>query len=116
MKKGDNTKIRIAFAAKLTEACVQSLHAEHDPSQYQAFFSGLCRHEQLPLTVHMTGSFFQFIQKKNSPYPYLINNLLGSKRLELLSGGFYQPYLPLLPQADVISQIELLTSTLREHV
>ncbi|EFW38462.1 alpha-amylase/4-alpha-glucanotransferase domain-containing protein [Treponema phagedenis] len=108
-------KINLCFAAKLEFTYKQQILKEDPVQKHKLFFSNLCKHEKLPLSLHISGALADVLQKKESPYTYIINEMAGAKRLELLGGGFYQPYFPLLPSATVISQVEALTALLRKH-
>ena len=71
--------------------------------------------EKLPLTIFATGSFLEWQTGKRQAYTMLLNEMLSRKQVELLGGGYYQPYFPLLPASDVVGQIELMTAAVRTH-
>lgn len=70
---------------------------------------------KIPAVIHYSGVVLQWIEKAHPEFLMLIKELTARKQIELLGGGFYEPLLPLLPLADKIGQIELLTTYLRTH-
>ena len=64
---------------------------------------------------HYSGVILYWIERRHPEVFMLLEDLLSRKQAEFLGGGFYNPMLPLLPQADKIGQIEMLTTYLRRH-
>lgn len=69
----------------------------------------------IKVSLHNSGPIFEFLKERNqSDYLNLIKELLGRGQLELLSGGFWEPILPLIPEEDIVSQIEVMNRFLKE--
>lgn len=107
--------MHLCFCVQLSISYLQQIDKNDNASLYKAFFSGIQAEEKLPLTIFATGSFLEWQKRKRQAYSMLLNNMLSRKQIELLSGGYYQPYLSLLPASDVIGQIEMMTSAIRTH-
>jgi len=107
--------VHLCFCVQLSISYLQQIDKNDNASLYKAFFSGIQAEEKLPLTIFATGSFLEWQKGKRQAYSMLLNNMLSRKQIELLSGGYYQPYLSLLPASDVIGQIEMMTSAIRTH-
>ena len=107
--------VHLCFCVQLSISYVQQLEKNDNASLYKAFFSGIQAEEKLPLTIFAAGSFLEWQKGKRQAYSMLLNNMLSRKQIELLSGGYYQPYLSLLPASDVIGQIEMMTAAIRTH-
>ena len=107
--------VHLCFCIQLSISYLQQIDKNDSASLYKAFFSGIQAEERLPLTVFATGSFLEWQKGKRQAYSMLLNNMLSRKQVELLSGGYYQPYLSLLPASDVIGQIEMMTAAIRTH-
>lgn len=45
----------------------------------------------------------------------IIEEMVSRKQIEILGGGYYSPFFPLLPPADRVGQIELLTTQIRKN-
>ena len=78
------------------------------------FITVLHQFPKIPAVLHYSGSLFTRLEQKKPEFFLLIKDMAARKQLELLGGGFYEPLLPLLPPADRIGQIEMLTTYLRQ--
>ena len=105
--------MHLCFCVQLSISYLQQIDKNDNASLYKAFFSGIQAEEKLPLTIFAAGSFLEWQKGKRQAYSMLLNNMLSRKQIELLGGGYYQPYLSLLPASDVIGQIEMMTSAIR---
>ena len=105
--------MHLCFCVQLSISYLQQVDKNDNASLYKAFFSGIQAEEKLPLTIFAAGSFLEWQKGKRQAYSMLLNNMLSRKQIELLGGGYYQPYLSLLPASDVIGQIEMMTSAIR---
>jgi len=70
---------------------------------------------RVPFTVHLTGNMIDWLERRHSEFFMILEEMHNRKQLEFLGGGYYNPLFPLLPPADRVGQIELLTTALRKH-
>ena len=77
--------------------------------------SALYQFPRINVVIHYTGVLLHWIERRHPELFVLIDDLLSRKQAELLGGGFYEPMMPLLPLADKIGQIEMLTTYLRRQ-
>ena len=77
--------------------------------------SALYQFPRINMVFHYSGVLFHWIERRHPELFVLIDDLLSRKQIELLGGGFYEPMMPLLPLADRIGQIEMLTTYLRKQ-
>ncbi|MEK7838319.1 MAG: hypothetical protein AAB328_10100 [candidate division NC10 bacterium] len=89
--------------------------AEAVASAYHPFFECLARAADLPATVHCSGGLLGWMRERAAPTFDLLGELAASGRVELLTGGFYEPILPMLPDRDKVGQIGQLSEFLREN-
>src|SRR5439155_16412763 len=80
---------------------------------YQPFFARLKARPEVRMTVHCTGSLLEWLRAHARPTFDLLGEIVSSGRVELLTGGFYEPILAILPDADKRGQIQRLTEFLR---
>ena len=66
-------------------------------------------------TLHFTGSMLDWFKLKHPEFLDKVQKLCTMKRVELISGGYYEPIIPLLPDDDKIGQIKLLNETIKEE-
>jgi alpha-amylase len=67
----------------------------------------------LPLTVHCSGGLLATLKERAPATFDLLGRLAADGQVELLTGGFYEPILALLPDWDKVGQIQALTQFVR---
>ena len=67
----------------------------------------------LSLTVHCSGGLLATLKERARPSFDLLGRLAADGQVELLTGGFYEPILALLPDWDKVGQIQALTQFLK---
>jgi len=77
--------------------------------------SALDKFPRINMTFYYSGVILYWIERRHPEFFMLLEDLLSRKQVEFLGGGFYNPALPLLPLADKIGQIEMLSTYLRKH-
>jgi hypothetical protein len=79
------------------------------------FISALYQYPNVPAVLHYSGVLLYWIERNHPEFFMIISDLISRKQIELLGGGFYEPMMTLLPQADKIGQIEMLTTYIRKQ-
>ncbi|HTO11893.1 MAG TPA: alpha-amylase/4-alpha-glucanotransferase domain-containing protein [Candidatus Binatia bacterium] len=79
---------------------------------YQPFLALLKSRPEVRMTVHCTGSLLEWLREHARPTFDLLGEVVSSGRVELLTGGFYEPILAILPDTDKRGQIQRLTEFL----
>jgi 4-alpha-glucanotransferase len=82
---------------------------------YRPFLERLDAHPEVRLSVHWTGSLLEWLRERAPRTFDLLGTLAARGQVELLTGGFYEPILAVLPDHDKIGQIERLTAFLKAH-
>src|SRR2546422_9693972 len=70
---------------------------------------------EVRLAVHCTGSLLEWLRERSPRTFDLLAALAERRQVELLTGGFYEPILAVLPDHDKFGQIERLTAFLKTH-
>jgi alpha-amylase len=65
--------------------------------------------------MHCTGSLLEWLREHERATFDLLGEVVTTGRVELLGGGFYEPILAILPDADKRGQIERLSEFLTAH-
>ena len=68
------------------------------------------------LAFHFDGVQLEFYKKEHPEVIEIIQTLIDRKQLEILGGGYYSPLFPLLFPRDRATQIDMLSSLVRETV
>src|SRR5881296_2300817 len=82
---------------------------------YHPFLERLHARPEVRLVVHCTGSLLEWLRERAPRTFDLLAALAGGGQVELLTGGFYEPILAVLPDHDKFGQIERLTAFLKTH-
>ncbi len=81
---------------------------------YLPFMTVLRRHPDIKMSFHYTGALFKFLQDKHPEFIAQIRQMVTHQQIEIMTGGFYEPILAILPDDDKKAQIEKLTAYVRE--
>ena len=76
---------------------------------YLPFLNVLQRHPKIRITLHYTGILYRFFEQRHPEFIDMLKALVAEGRVEILSGGFYEPILAVLPDDDKIGQVRTLT-------
>ena len=79
---------------------------------YHPFLALLKSRPEIRMTVHCTGSLLAWLREHARPTFDLLGDIVATGRVELLTGGFYEPILAILPDPDKVAQIQRLTEFL----
>jgi hypothetical protein len=73
---------------------------------YQPFLETLLAHPGIKVVLHYSGHLLLWMKEKHPEALDMIRTLLRTQRAEILSGGFYEPILSVLPEKDRTLQLD----------
>jgi 4-alpha-glucanotransferase len=79
---------------------------------YLPMIEALEEHPKVRLSLHYTGSLLDWFEEAHPEFLERIAALVRRNQIELVSGGYYEPILPTIPDSDKIAQICRLTDRL----
>ena len=79
---------------------------------YLPMIEALEKHPKVRLSLHYTGSLLDWLDEAHPEFLERIVALVQRNQVELVSGGYYEPILPSIPDSDKIAQINRLTEHL----
>lgn len=82
---------------------------------YLPFLRQLARFPQLRLSLHLSGSLFDWLAQTHPEYLDAVGELSRLGQLEILGGAYYEPILPMLPRRDRRGQIRTYTHALQRR-
>lgn len=87
-------------------------------ASYLPFLEAMERHRSVKFVVHNTGPLLEWFEDHEPAYLDRLGALISEGRVELLTGAFYEPILPVIPERDARGQIARMTEYLsgRFHV
>ncbi|MBI3324005.1 MAG: DUF1926 domain-containing protein [Candidatus Omnitrophica bacterium] len=80
---------------------------------YEPFITVLERHETIRVALHYSGSLLDWLLREQRGFIDRLARLSARGQVEFLASGYYEPILPLIPEADRQGQIALMRQTLR---
>jgi len=82
---------------------------------YLPFLEAMEKHPALHWNLHATGILWEWLEKHHPEYVDRVVEQVRQSRVEILTGGFYEPILPALPDSDKAGQIQKLTRYIRQR-
>ncbi|MBI4165004.1 MAG: DUF1926 domain-containing protein [Acidobacteria bacterium] len=82
---------------------------------YLPFLEALDRHPAIRLSLHFSGSLLEWLEHHHPEYFALLKKLTARGQVEMVGGGYYEPILPSIPDADKHAQIRKLSEYLSRH-
>jgi alpha-amylase len=82
---------------------------------YAPFVRALREHARIRVSLHFSGILLEWIEKRHPEYFQQLRELVERGQIELVGGGYYEPILPVIPEADKIAQLRKLADYLCRH-
>ena len=82
---------------------------------YDAFLSLLEKYPGIHIGLHYSGPLLLWIEKNHPEYFERLRQLVASGQVEILGGGFYEPILISIPEADRLEQLKRLADYCEQH-
>ncbi len=74
---------------------------------YKPFFEILDEFTDIKINLHFSGYLLSWLNQNKPEYIKLLKRLIKENRIEIVSGGMYEPILSFLTEDDGISQIKM---------
>ncbi len=84
-------------------------------SAYLPFLEVLEGHPTIKMTLHYTGILFEWLKLHKPEFVLRLKQLVDRGQLELMTGGYYEPILPSIPDRDKLGQIRKLTKFVKDN-
>lgn len=82
---------------------------------YLPLLEALARRKSLRLTLHISGSLYDWLEERHPEYLEQVAALHRRGRVQILGGAYYEPILPMLPRRDRLAQIRLFSEKLAQR-
>jgi alpha-amylase len=82
---------------------------------YRPLLEVLAGHPGFRFALHFSGPLWEYMEKNERACWDLVRELSGRGQVELLSGGFYEPILSIIPEEDRVGQVRMMNDYLREN-
>ncbi|MBS3900321.1 MAG: DUF1926 domain-containing protein [Dethiobacter sp.] len=84
-------------------------------SAYEPFISELERFPSLKVVQHYSGILFSWLLTNQPEFMARLQQLVSRGQIEMMGGGFFEPILAAIPDADKVGQIEKQTRFISEN-
>ncbi len=81
---------------------------------YEPMVGALERHPAIRLALHYSGPLLDWLKAAHPDLLVRIRALVARGQVEILTGGYYEPILPIVPDRDKYGQIAKLTAAVKE--
>lgn len=82
---------------------------------YKPFIDIFEKYLDIKINLHYSGCLLEWLEENHPEFLERIKRLIDLRRVEILSGGFYEPIFPVIPRVDVKGQIGLMQNFLKRH-
>lgn len=82
---------------------------------YRPFIDTLYNFPQIKATLHFSGSLIDWLLDNDSQVLLKVKAMVRRRQIEILTGGYYEPILPVIPEKDRIGQIQMLTNFIKDY-
>ncbi len=83
---------------------------------YLPFIEVLKKYPFMKLSIHYSGVLWDFFKTDHPEFLKTLRKLIKRGQLEMMTGGYYEPILAVIPDEDKGEQIKRLTQTIREEM
>jgi alpha-amylase len=110
-------KINLIFATHNHQPIgnFDSVFVENYDRAYKPFLDVFERFPNLKIAKHYTGILFDWIAENRPELLARLKILVDKGNVELVSGGFYEPILAVIPDEDKVGQIQKLTKFIKKQ-
>ncbi len=84
-------------------------------NSYRPFIDTLKDFPDIKFTFHFSGCLLEWLQLNKPKFLQDVKRLVKSGQVEIMTGGFYEPILPVLPPNDAKAQITMLSDFIRQY-
>lgn len=81
---------------------------------YLPMVETLKKHPSIRLSLHYSGVLLDWLKANHPEFIQSLGELVNRGQVEIMTGGYYEPILPSIPDADKLGQIEKLSTMLHD--
>jgi hypothetical protein len=83
---------------------------------YLPFINVLKKYPFIKISIHYSGVLWDFFKEHHLEFLETLRELVERGQLEMITGGYYEPILAVIPDEDKVGQIKRLTQTIQEEM
>ena len=105
----------VSIIISLWEISSTSLENAYEKA-YLPFIEVLKKYPFMKISIHYTGVLWDFFKDHHPEFIETLKELVRKGQLEMMTGGYYEPILAVIPDADKVGQIKRLTQKIQEEI
>ncbi len=82
---------------------------------YKPFIDTLKEYPSISLVIHISGPLLEWLEDNHPEYLDELAELVAKRNIEILSAGFYEPILAVIPDHDKLGQITKLNKYIKKR-
>ncbi len=112
---GSDNKINLLMAvhSHQPDGNFEWVFAEAYEKSYLPFLKMLYQHPDLKISLHYSGCLLDWIADRHPEFIRMLKEIVGRGQAEMLTGGYYEPILTLIPERDILGQIRLMNEKVK---
>ena len=83
---------------------------------YLPLLAALERHRRIRLSLHYSGCLLDWLRQYRPEFLARLKALAARGQVEVMTGGYYEPILPAIPDADKLGQIAHMSAIIRDEL
>ena len=83
---------------------------------YLSLLTALERHPRIRVSLHYSGCLLDWLREHRPDFLARLKALAGRGQVEIMTGGYYEPILPAIPDADKLGQITHMSAVIRDEL
>ncbi len=80
---------------------------------YRPFIEVLKKYPFMKISIHFSGVLWDFFEESHPEFLETLRKLVKKGQLEMMTGGYYEPILAVIPDEDKVGQIRKLTQAIQ---
>lgn len=84
-------------------------------NSYLPFIEAMEAHPTIRFTAHYSGILYEWFLENHPEFLEKLKILVKRGQLEIMTGGFYEPILPIIPDEDKLGQIEMESEFIKKN-
>ena len=111
-------KVAFLFCVHNHQPVGNFLHVLEDAytKAYLPFIEVLKKYPFMKISIHYTGILWDFFKDHHPEILETLRELVKRGQMEMMTGGYYEPILAVIPDEDKLGQIKRLTQTIEEEM
>ena len=111
-------KVAFLFCVHNHQPVGNFLHVLEDSYEkaYHPFIEVMKKYPFMKISIHYSGILWDFFKEHHPEFLETLRKLVKKGQLEMMTGGYYEPILAVIPDEDKVGQIRKLTHRIQEEM